>query len=442
MARANLLLMVTGGIAAYKSCMLTRLLVQAGFSVRVAMTASAQRFVAPLTFEVLSGHAVATDLWGEGGSDALDHVAWARWADLVVVAPATANLVAKSACGIADDIVTTLLVAYPGPLVLAPAMNDNMWRHPATQTNLATLRQRNVIICEPGDGFLACGTEAVGRVAEPEEILATVFEVMREQLPPGEEMATTPGLTAQQATAGATVADRGEVVAAASAWAGQRVVVTAGPTWEAIDPVRYIANRSTGVFGHALAAEAASLGAEVTLVTGPTHLQPPPGVNLVERVESAAEMATAVGAALVAGADWLFMSAAVADFTPARLETGKLKKESLGTSWNLEMTRSVDILLDVVNPDHHRPLQVVGFALETEDLVRRATEKMRAKGMDFIVANDPTAPDSGFGDKLHKVTLIGPEGVLWEGGPATKRELARELFPRLAAAVRLGGADR
>lgn len=427
MAGANVLLMVTGGIAVYKACFLTRLLVQAGFSVRVAMTESAQRFVSPLTFEVLSGYPVATDLWGEGGAQPLDHVAWAQWADIVVVAPATANLLAKAACGIADDIVTTLLVAYPGRLVLAPAMNDNMWRHPATQANLATLKQRGCIFCEPEAGFLACGTESVGRMTEPDKLLNTLLEIVKQRPPAG---------TAE------AVLDRNPGAGVASPpWRGQRVVVTAGPTWEAIDPIRYIANRSTGVFGYALAAEAGRLGAEVTLITGPTHLAPPPGVHLVEKVESAAEMGTAVGAALAAGADWLFMSAAVADFTPAEVQTGKLKKESIGTAWSLEMTRAVDILMDVVGADHPAGLRVVGFALETDDLIRRATEKMRAKGMDFVIANDPTAPDSAFGEGLHKVTLIGPSGVIWEAGPAPKSVLAQGLFQQLVAVTSGTGAE-
>ncbi len=429
MKRANVLVLVTGGIAAYKACYLTRLLVQAGFSVRVAMTDAARRFVAPMTFEVLSGHGVATDLWGEGGSGALDHVEWARWADLAVVAPATANLLAKAAVGIADDLVTTLLVAYPGTVILAPAMNDNMWRHPATQANLSTLRERGSVVCEPGEGFLACRTDAVGRMAEPEEIVSAIQDLAGRLPEAGVETAET-----------ITTDGEGSGPASDSPWAGLQVVVTAGPTWEAIDPVRFIANRSTGVFGYALAEEAVRLGARVTLVSGPTELPPPPGVSYLERVESAAEMATAVGAALAGGADWLFMSAAVADFTPTHIESGKLKKESLGTSWSLQMTRTVDILTDVVNPDRHEGLHIVGFALETEDLIRRATEKMRAKGMDFIIANDTTTPDSAFGTGEHCITLIGLDGVLWDSGPAFKHELARGIFARLAPTAQAKGA--
>ncbi len=414
MRRANVLLLVTGGIAAYKACFLTRLLVQAGFSVRVAMTGAAQRFVSPLTLEVLSENRVGTDLWREGGSEPLDHVRWSDWADLAVVAPATANFLAKAACGIADDLVTSLLVAFPGRLILAPGMNDNMWRHPATRANLATLRERGAVICEPTTGPLACGSEGPGRMAEPEDILAVVR--------------SEAGLLSPREPA-PSAADP----AAESPWLGQRVVVTAGPTFEPVDPVRYLANRSTGVFGYALAAEAARLGAEVTLVSGPTPLAPPVTVERFVPVETAAEMAGAVEAALNAGADWLFMAAAVADFTPVQVEGGKLKKETLGTSWRLELKRTVDILADVVPADRPGGLQVVGFALETEDLLERAAQKRRAKGLDFIIANDPAA--GGFGDREHQIHLIGSEGVLWESGSQLKSELASGLFARLAPFV-------
>lgn len=416
MAGTNVLLLVTGGIAVYKSCLLTRLLVQAGLSVRVAMTDAARHFVSPLTFRVLSGHGVATDLWGEGDTDPLDHVELARWADIAVVAPATANLLAKAAHGIADDIVSTLLLACEKPLVVAPAMNDAMWRHPATQANLRTLRERGAVIVEPGTGFLACGVTAEGRLAEPEQIAAAVRGALAIAGGAGEAAGAGP----------ATVAAPGGF------WAGRKVVVTAGPTWEPIDDVRYIANRSTGVFGFAIAAEAAAQGADVTLIAGPTALPDPPGVRAGRRVESAGQMAAEVGEALAAGAEWLFMAAAVADFTPVRREAGKIKKESLGTAWSLELRRTPDILGDVVNPDRHQGLTVVGFALETENLLERAAKKRAAKGMDFIVANDPTAPDSAFGDGQHHAYLIGPAGLLWDSGPQSKRAIARGLLARLA----------
>ncbi len=403
----NVLLLVSGGIAAYKACVLTRLLKQAGLSVKVAMTEAAQRFVTPMTFQVLSENPVATDLWGEGQSQALDHIEYARWADVAVVAPATANILAKLAHGIADDIVSTLLLAHPGPVVAAPAMNDNMWRHAATQANLATLRGRGVHVVEPDSGFLACGTVSVGRMAEPPLIATRVHEVL---------------------AGAATLAD--------GFWSGRRVVVTAGPTHEAVDPVRFLGNRSTGVFGYALARRAVQLGAEVTLITGPTSLEVPAGLARVSRVTAAAEMATAVGAALDAGCDWLVMAAAVADFTPREPQDAKIKKDTVGDVWTLELVRTPDVLGDVVAA--HRPAgcRVVGFALETDDLRARAEAKRRAKRLDYVVGNG-----AGFGDAPHQVVLLGPQGEVWSNAePMPKDVLAGEILARVAAAESTGKA--
>jgi phosphopantothenoylcysteine synthetase/decarboxylase len=416
MAGGAVLLLVTGGIAAYKSCSLTRLLVQAGFSVRVGMTAAAQRFVSPMTFRVLSQNPVATDLWGDGDTAPLDHIELVRASDLVVVAPATANILAKAAHGLADDIVSTLLLACDRPLLLAPAMNDVMWGQPATQANLSLLRERGARVVEPGAGFLACGTEAVGRMAEPEEILAAVLAVAQGAAPRG-----------SRGPAPSASAGRPDPV-----WAGRRVVVTAGPTWEPIDAVRYIANRSSGVFGYAIAQEAAARGATVTLISGPSALADPPGAACCVRVETTGQMARAVRRALDAGADWLFMAAAVADYAPEQVEGGKLRKENLGTSWNLPLHRTADILGDVVGPARPPGLRIVGFALETADLLERAAKKLRVKGMDFVVANDPTAAGCGFGDGPHRAWLLGPAGVIWDSGPLDKHAIARGLLDRLA----------
>jgi phosphopantothenoylcysteine decarboxylase/phosphopantothenate--cysteine ligase len=437
MAGGRVLLLVTGGIAAYKACSLTRLLVQAGFSVRVGMTAAARRFVTPMTFQVLSQQPVATDLWGDGDTAPLDHIELVRAADVVVVAPATANILAKAAYGLADDLVSTLLLAADRPLLLAPAMNDVMWSQPATQANLALLRERGARVIEPGSGFLACGVEAVGRMAEPEEIAAAVSALLA-VLPSRPASASESAPEAAPATAAATAPAVARSARPDPAWAGRRVVVTAGPTWEPIDAVRYIANRSSGVFGFAVAAEAAARGAAVTLIAGPTALPIPPAVVGSVRVETCAQMAIAVSDALAAGADWLFMAAAVADFAPEQVEGGKLPKESLGTSWNLALRRTDDILGDVVAPTRVPTLRVVGFALETGDLLARAAKKLRAKGMDFIVANDPTAPGSGFGDGPHRVFLLGPDGLLWDSGSHAKHDLARGLLDHLGDV----GADR
>ncbi len=412
MARANVLLLITGGIAAYKSCHLTRLLTRAGFSVRVAMTRSAQRFVGHVTFRSLSGHGVATDLWGEGDTDPLDHVNLARWADVAVVAPATANLLGKTANGIGDDIVTTLLLAFERDLVLAPAMNDGMWRNPAVQANLQTLRDRGAHVVEPGSGWLACGIEADGRMAEPEEILDRVIAV-------------------------AGVAPAGEV--ADQPLSGKRVLVTAGPTREPLDAIRYLSNRSTGAMGVALARQAAALGADVTLIHGPLSVPGPVALGRLVPVETSAEMAAAVAEHLPES-DALFMSAAVADFTPETVSEGKLKKESLGTSWNVPMTRTTDILAEVVDREIHPDVTVIGFALETEDLHARAAKKLSAKGMDFIVANDPVV-NGTFGAGEHQVTLIGPDGVVWQSDPAGKDDLARELLSRLIPHIKGDGGD-
>ncbi|MEZ4388009.1 MAG: bifunctional phosphopantothenoylcysteine decarboxylase/phosphopantothenate--cysteine ligase CoaBC [Candidatus Krumholzibacteriia bacterium] len=404
MARGNILLLVSGGIAAYKACYLTRLLRQAGFAVKVAMTEAAQHFVTPMTFRVLSENPVATDLWGEGQSDALDHVEYARWADLAVIAPATANILAKLAHGIGDDIVSTLLLAHPGPVVAAPAMNDNMWAHPATRQNLDTLRRRGVHLVEPGEGWLACGVHSKGRLAEPEDILAEIERVL-------------------------DVAD-----AARPFWRGKRVVVTAGPTREAVDAIRFLSNRSTGTMGMALAGRLAQLGAEVTLVRGPGTAAVPEGLVRVHEVTSAADMAVAVAAALDAGCDWLFMAAAVADYAPREVQPGKVKKDAQGDVWRLELVRTPDILRDVVAP-RRRGLRTVGFALETDDLLARAGAKRAAKGLDWIVANDPTAAGGAFGDQPHSVHLIGPAGPVWTNAePGSKADLALGLLRQLALA--------
>ncbi|MCK9996201.1 MAG: bifunctional phosphopantothenoylcysteine decarboxylase/phosphopantothenate--cysteine ligase CoaBC [Candidatus Krumholzibacteria bacterium] len=413
-ANPRVLLMVTGGIAAYKSCFLARLLLQAGFSVKVAMTDAATRFVTPMTFQVLTGHPVATDLWGERQSDALDHVEYARWADLVVVAPATADIMAKAAHGIADEIVSTMMLAFPGPLLIAPAMNDNMWRHPATVANREILAAREVNFVGPGTGWLACGTVDEGRMAEPEEILAAVRK-LAEGLPAG--------VKAEPAA-----------VSQAGFWAGKKVLITAGPTHEPIDPVRYVANRSSGTMGYALASAAIGAGAEVTLISGPVALTPPRGLADFRSVESTADMAQAVGEAQETGADWLIMSAAVADFKPANYAPGKLKKDVLGDGWSLAMTRNPDILGEVVPNHPHDGLRVVGFALETDDMVGRASVKREAKGMDYILANDPTAAGSGFGSENHQVTLIGVGGIIWESDSLPKETLAGEILQQLARA--------
>jgi phosphopantothenoylcysteine decarboxylase/phosphopantothenate--cysteine ligase len=390
--RSNVLLLVTGGIAAYKSCYLTRLLIKAGFSVRVAMTESAQHFVGSVTFRTLSGHGVATDLWGEGDTDPLDHVDLARWADIAVVAPATANLLGKAAGGIADDIVSTLMLAFDGKLILAPAMNNKMWHHPATQSNLDLLGERGATIVEPESGWLACGIEADGRMAEPEVICQAVE---------------------------ALVAD-------SDLFAGKKIVVTAGPTREKIDAIRYISNRSTGAFGASIATAAKNFGADVTLIHGPLCVRTPGGLKNLLPVESASEMFEAVQREIV-DADMLIMCAAVADYSPLAPSDFKLKKDDLGDNWSVEMKRTTDILASIDTGD----TTVVGFALETDDVAERAAGKLSAKGMDYIVANDPVR-DGNFGHKDHHVLLIDSSGIIWDSGVKSKKLIAPELLKEIA----------
>jgi phosphopantothenoylcysteine decarboxylase/phosphopantothenate--cysteine ligase len=412
--------------------------VQAGLSVKVAMSEAAQRFVAPLTFQVLSGHPVASDLWGEGQGEAMDHIEYARWADLAVVAPATANTLAKAAHGIADDIVTTLLLAYPGPLLLAPAMNDNMWRHPATQANLALLRERGAAVVGPGAGDLACGTVDVGRMAEPEEIVAAVRRLLAAA--PARDERSEKDERDEDGTAAPTAGRTTPQPTVDPPWRGRRVVVTAGPTHEPIDPVRYLANRSGGTLGYALAAAAAAAGAEVTLVSGPAAELPPRGLAELVRVETAAEMAAAVATALDAGADWLIMAAAVADFTPREPAAGKIKKEQQGESWSLALTRTPDILGSVVPQHRAEGTRVVGFALETadrpEDLIAAAQAKLASKQVDFVVANDPTGAAGTFGPGRHRIHLVGPQGEIWTSERLPKPVLAAELILQLERAAR------
>ena len=389
-AGRHVVLGVSGGIAAYKSCIIARRLTEAGATVETVLTAAGARFVGPVTFEALTGHPVVTSLWQPGQS--LEHVRLGREADLIVVAPATAHLIARIAQGMADDFLTALLLARRAPLLLAPAMNDQMFAHPETQSNLALLRSRGVHVLGPVTGALARGEgEGPGRMVEPEEIVAHAERLLRSAAP----------------------------------WTGARVLVTAGPTRERLDPVRVVTNRSSGRMGFALAREAWLRGAEVTLVTGPCGLEPPPGLEVV-RVESTAELSGAVGDALPL-ADLLLMAAAPADYRPARSLDQKLKRTEGALRLDLEPTEDV---LSGTTARRKKGAVVVGFALETEDVVASARAKLESKHLDLIVANDATEPGAGPEVGTNRVTLVGRDGA--EALPLmSKDEVAAAVLDRV-----------
>ena len=361
----QIVLGVTGGIAAYKACDLTSRLVKAGAKVRVVLTENAMKFVPPLTFETLSGNAASTDTFAPRRE--LEHIALAKWADAFVIAPATANCLAKLAGGIADDLLSTTALAMTAPLLIAPAMNSNMWRHPATQANMQTLIERGAKTVGPGVGRLACGDDDVGRMAEPPEIVEALDALLN----------------------------------AKRDLEGVRVMVTAGPTVERIDPVRYITNRSTGKMGYAIAEAARDRGAEVALVSGPVNLAAPKGVELVS-IQSSADLCAAV---LARGewADVVIQAAAPADFRPAHVADSKIKKTGAGMV--LELENTTDIAAELGR--RKRPGQrLVAFAAETDDMLENARGKLERKNADLIVANDVSRSDAGFGVDTNAVTLI------------------------------------
>ncbi len=369
-AGRHVVLGVSGGIASYKACVVARRLTEAGASVDVVMTAAATEFVRPLVFEALTGRPVGVSLWEAGR--ALDHIRLGKEPDLVVVAPATARLLARAAQGIADDLLTSLLLARRAPLLLCPAMNDQMFRHPETARNLAMLRERGAHVLGPATGPLARGEgDGPGRMVEPEEIVAHVERLLRSGPP----------------------------------FAGKRVVVTAGATREALDPVRVVTNRSSGRMGFALARAVWLRGAEVVLIAGPTALPAPIGPEVV-RVESTADLAAAVAAALPK-ADVLLMAAAPADFRPARREEGKTPRGEGARTLSLEPTP--DILL-ATRERRKKGAVIVGFALETGGAVAKARAKLRAKHLDLVVANDATEPGAGPEVPTNRVTLVSAAG--------------------------------
>jgi phosphopantothenoylcysteine decarboxylase/phosphopantothenate--cysteine ligase len=395
----KILLGVSGGIAAYKAAELVRRLREAGAEVRVVMTAGARQFVTPLTFQALSGHPVRAELWDPAAEAAMGHIELARWADQVLVAPASANTLARLAHGLADDLLSTLCLATSAPLAVAPAMNQQMWAHPATRANLATLAARGVRVLGPASGSQACGEVGEGRLLEPQEIVAALVAALAPRL----------------------LADR-------------RVLVSAGPTFEDLDPVRFIGNRSSGRMGFAIAEAAAAAGADVTLVAGPVHLATPPGVRRID-VRSAQQMFDAVLAG-VAAADAYIGAAAVADFRPAQAAASKIKKSAESPVPQLDLVQTQDILAAVAALPR-RPF-VVGFAAETGDVEAYARAKLERKHLDLICANRVGVPGEGFDAEDNALLLLGPDGLRVDLGHASKAELARRLVEIIAA--RLGPA--
>ncbi|MFZ5710178.1 MAG: bifunctional phosphopantothenoylcysteine decarboxylase/phosphopantothenate--cysteine ligase CoaBC [Pseudomonadota bacterium] len=399
LASRRILLVIGGGIAAYKALDLIRRLKERGASVTPVLTRAAEEFVTPLSASALAGEKVYRHLFDLTGEAQMGHIELSRSADLIVVAPATADLMAKMAGGHADDLASTLLLATDKRVLIAPAMNVRMWTHPATRRNLATLRSDGVLVVGPDDGDMACGEYGPGRMAEPPEIVAAIGAAL-----------------------------------GGGALKGRHVLVTSGPTHEPIDPVRYIANRSSGAQGTALAAALRDLGAQVTFVTGPAPVPPPAGVQVV-KVDTARQMLDAVLAALPA--DAAVFAAAVADWRVANEAASKMKKDATRQPPALSFEENPDILATVAHLPTGRPRLVVGFAAETDDVVAQAKAKLARKGCDWIVANDVSPATGIMGGPENKVTLISRDGA--EDWPRmAKDEVARRLAVRIAEALGAG----
>ena len=388
MTNKTIVLGITGGIAAYKAADIASKLTQAGARVEVIMTESATKFIAPLTLRSITGRPVVTDMFEPASEWSIEHIALAEVADVVVIAPATANTIAKLAAGIADDMLCCTVLATKAPIIVAPSMDANMFDNPITQDNLTKLKDRGFTIVDPGYGYLASGKIGIGRLAEVETIVGTIKQVL----------------------------GRGGDLA------GKRIVVTAGGTQEPIDPVRHIGNRSSGKMGYAMAEAARDRGAKVILITAPTALPEPAGIEVVH-IQTATQMKDAVARA-IAQADALLMAAAVADYQPKTAAKAKIKKEA--PSLTVELIRTSDILTEVKGD-----FLKVGFAAESEDIVANARQKLEKKQLDLIVANDITDKESGFGADTNKVTLIDRNGKVESLPLLTKREVADRILDKV-----------
>ena len=386
----NVLVGISGGIAAYKTMFLIRLLVKQGYNVKVVATPNALQFVTLTTIETLSQNKCLTNVFEPAREYSTEHIALAKWADVMVVAPATANVLGKFAAGIADDALSTLYLAFAGDVLIAPAMNSNMYLHPATQANMQTLQQRGVRFIQPEKGTLACGDEGVGRMAEPETILNAIDEITQQSKP----------------------------------LSGKTVVVSAGPTYEKIDAVRFIGNFSSGLMGFCLAEEAARQGANTILITGPTHLKTTN--NHITRIDvvSSADMLQACCEQL-ANADVFIMSAAVADYTPEQQFSYKLKKQD--QELNIRLKPTVDVLRTLGERKQANQM-LVGFALETDNEVENAKKKIRSKNLDFVVLNSLRDKDAGFGVETNKITIIDKDDNMTVFPTKPKTEVAKDII--------------
>ncbi|SHE11627.1 DNA/pantothenate metabolism flavoprotein [Chlamydia abortus] len=398
----SILLGVSGGIAVYKAVSLCSKLAQAGADVRVIMTESAVKFVAPLTFQTLSRHHVMTDTFEEKDPSVVSHIDLADHADLVVIAPATANILAKMALGIGDDMLSTTLLATTAPILAAPAMNVHMYEHPAVLNNMETLRERGVHFIEPGEGQLACGYVGKGRLAEPEQIYEAIVAMLQPDLP----------------------------------LQGKKVLVTAGGTVERLDPVRYLSNDSSGKMGYAVAEEARGMGAEVVLISAPSSLPRPEGVEFVP-VVSALDMLSAVMERLK-DVDIVIKAAAVADYRPAEASPVKIKKKD--EEMTIRLVKNPDILQQI--GERKTKQYVIGFAAETNDLEANGLDKLRRKNCDLMVANDVTLEGAGFGTDTNIVTLLDKDGNVERLPILSKREVARHLLKLAAERLPSAGGER
>jgi phosphopantothenoylcysteine decarboxylase / phosphopantothenate---cysteine ligase len=426
MTQKRILLIVSGGIAAYKSLELVRLLKRQGIAVRAVLTKSAAEFVTPLSLGVITEDQVYGDMFDLKEEREIGHIQLSRQADLIVVCPATANIMAKMAAGIADDLATTILLATDKPVLVVPAMNVRMWNHVATQRNLAQLRADGVTIMNPDEGAMACGEFGPGRLPEPPDVAARICAMLEHPF----DAALTSGRAPSTKAAEPLAAQPDFSEPAHRPLHGKRVLVTAGPTHEAIDPVRYIANRSSGRQGFAIAQAAAEMGAETILVAGPVHLVTPPGVIRID-VESAAEMLAEVEKALPS--DIAIMVAAVADWRAADVPEQKIKKDGKGVP-PLMLSENADILA-TLGSHKHRPALLIGFAAETEKVIEHAQAKLTKKGCDWIIANDVSGDVmGGTNNAVHVVTKDGVES--WADAP--KDLIARKLMEKVADAVGQG----